>query len=173
MTACRSLSVSNGSDLSRAGIGGERACGRQQRVSVRRGFGDVPVAITPLPPARFSITTGLPSRSCSFGAMARSHRVDAAARREGHHERNGAGGIVSAPMPVVEVRRPNSAGDGQHGSPRDHGLPPRITTTYIQAARVHAWVRHSRHACESGHPVRRCGTEIFKTSVYWIIRFRG
>jgi hypothetical protein len=29
------------------------------------------VAITPPPPARFSITTGLPIRSCSFGAIAR------------------------------------------------------------------------------------------------------
>ncbi len=70
-TACRSRSVSNDRLFDSFGLAASELA---EASSVSPSGGELAtraVATTPPPPGRFSITNGLPSRSCSLGAIAR------------------------------------------------------------------------------------------------------
>src|SRR5262245_44539440 len=69
--ACKSLSVSNGRFLASLGLAASELAGASRVWPSGGALTTAAVAIEPPAPARFSITTGLPSRSCSFGAIAR------------------------------------------------------------------------------------------------------
>ena len=64
--------MSNGSALNSEGLEASELADASSMCPSGDDFATAAVAITPPPPARFSTTTGLPMRSCSFGAIARS-----------------------------------------------------------------------------------------------------
>ena len=70
-TVCRSLSVSNGRDLNSLALAASELAAASRVRPSGDALATAPVASTPPAPARFSTTTGLPSRSCNFTAMAR------------------------------------------------------------------------------------------------------
>src|SRR5215204_5403725 len=71
-TVWNSLSVSNGTDLNRVGLAAIRLAAANAIWPAGGDLATAAVAITPPPPPRFSISTGLPMRSCTYGAIARS-----------------------------------------------------------------------------------------------------